>query len=164
MRYIGYALIPIVIGLMLSLAKKESESAVRNYEEGLFMVRLPKIYGWLGIISLLFFTSLLVLMILYPNDTAEAWVGAVFICFSLLSLSLVLSYAKWRILVYEDYILYITMFGRLYKYDYSRIKSAKLSQNFFTIKTENKTFFVDPHAIGLEILMNRFRKHQIPIR
>lgn len=164
MRYLSYATIPIVLGLVLFLAKKENDIAVRHYDKDLFIMRLPKIYGWIGAISSIFFISLFVLMILYPNDTAEIWVGAVFAGFLLLSLSLVISYAKWRILVYRDYILYITMFGRFYKYDYSQIKSAKLSQSFFRIKTADREFFVDPHAIGLEVLLDRFREHSITIK
>lgn len=164
MRYLSYVIIPIVLGLLFSLARKENDIALKDYNGDLFVMRLPKIYGCIGAISSIFFIGLFILMILYPNDTAEIWVGAVFIGFSILSLSLVISYTKWRILIYKDYILYITMFGRFYKYDYFQIKSAKLSQNFLKIKTADKVFFVDPHAIGLEVLLDRFRENSITIK
>jgi hypothetical protein len=161
MKYLSYILIAIVVRAIYSMAKKENKTALKENEEDFFRIRQPKIYIWVGAIGFLFFTCLLILMILYPNDTASIWIGMLFAGFSLMGLSLVVSGVKWQILIHKDHIVYTTMFGRVYKYGYSEIKSAKLTQNFFIIKTINKAFFVDPHAIGLEVILDRFNENNI---
>jgi len=123
MKYLSYILIPIGIAFVYSIADKENKVALNDRYEDVFIMRLPKIYGWTGVICSLFFIALFILMIIFPNDTANIWVGVIFIAFTVMGLILLNSCLKWRIFVYENHIVYITMFGHAYKYEYSEITS-----------------------------------------
>lgn len=147
-------MIHIVVRFIFMIAKKESKSISHN-DNNYIEMGLPKVYFWIGIIGFVFFIGVFVLMLIFPGDTAEVWVGAIFIGFAALSLSIIIAYFNWRINVCDDHIVYKTIFGNSCKYFYTEIKSAKLSQNSLKIKTVNKTFYVDPYAIGLDLIRTR---------
>lgn len=164
MQYLPFGIILLVISFILLIAKKENENTVKNYvNEEYFLVKLPKVYFWVGVVCSIFFTSLLILMILFPNDTAAIWVGLVFIGFTALGLFLTASQIKSQINLYKDYFIYTTVLGRKYNYKYTEIMKVKLTLNTLKIKTVNKTFYVDTHALGLEIVLKRFKENGIVI-
>jgi hypothetical protein len=163
MSYLAYILIPIEVGAMLSLAKKESDLAVQDNDSNVFMMRLPKVYLWVGAVCSLFFVALFILMLLFPNDTASVWVGVVFLFFFAMGLAIIIACVKWRMWLYHDHFIYRTMFGKIYEYAYSQIKSAKLTQNALTIKLPGKTFMIDPHAVGVREMLGRLHENHVEV-
>ncbi|MEQ8156630.1 MAG: DUF6560 family protein [Clostridiaceae bacterium] len=165
MKYLGYFIIPIVVQLIFIIAKKESRGISQNdnIDIDFTEMRLPRVYAWIGVIDFIFFIGIFILMLIFPDDTAEVWVGVVFIGFAALSLGIITACSKWRINIYNDHIVYKTICGHSYKYLYTEIKSAKLSQNSLKIKTVNKTFYVDPHAIGMDLILEKFVENNIAV-
>jgi len=163
MKYLSYLLISIVIAFVYSIADKENKVALAVRDEDIFIMRLPKINVWVGVICSVFFMVLFTLMIIFPNDTASIWVGIVFIGFAVMGLMLVIISLKWKIFVHKNHIVYITMFGRAYNYEYSEIKSAIITQNYLIIQTIYKTLKVDIHAIGIEVILMKFHENNIAV-
>ena len=62
-----------------------------------FTVRRPKLEIWVGVLGAAFWSAMLVLMTLYPNDTAAWWVYLEFIAFLLLGIGLAVNGARWKI-------------------------------------------------------------------
>ncbi|WP_066498265.1 DUF6560 family protein [Abyssisolibacter fermentans] len=164
MGSLSYVLIAIIISFVFLIAKKENEEVIQNITGDSFIIRLPKVYIWIGAICALFFTVFFVLMLIFPNDTAEIWVGVVFITFILLGLFLVYTSIKWQVHVYKNYIIYRTVFGREYEFKYTEIKHVKLTQNSLKIKTDKKTFSIDSQAIGKELILQRFNENNVIVK
>ncbi|MDF2613803.1 MAG: hypothetical protein K0S71_1589 [Clostridia bacterium] len=160
MQYLSFAIIPIVTSFIYLIVKKENEKAVKSYSNDQFVMRLPKTYKWIGAICALFFLSLFILMSIFPNDTAEIWVGVGFIAFMALGLSLIVAQVRGQLCIFSDFFIYKTVFGREYRYKFGEVKSVKLTQNTLTIKTHNKVFFVDAHALGVEVLLQKLDENQ----
>lgn len=164
MRYISYVITAIIIGVVYSIAKKENKKAIQNSSDDFMKMRLPKIYIGVGVICSLFFAALFVLMTLFPNDTAEIWVGIVFIGFMLLGLLIIFASIKWKVEIYKDYMIYFSILGRKYEFKYSEIKEVRLTQNSLKIKTDRKKFSIDAHAIGIDVILKRFNENNIIVK
>ena len=68
-RIISTVLIIITVNAVMMLVNNQ-QTDVKDGD----LIRLPKIYLWIGCICLFVFTSGIVLMTIFPNDTAEWWV------------------------------------------------------------------------------------------
>ncbi|MGE5551818.1 MAG: DUF6560 family protein [Bacteroidota bacterium] len=158
-----YILIPLAVGFVFFMVKKENERALNHRSGDDFVIRLPETYLWVGAICAAVFLGFLVLMILFPNDTVTVWVGIVFLGFILLGLSIAAAQVNWRIHVQKDRLSYTTVFGRRYDLGLAEIKKVRLTPNALTIKIDNKTFTVDPHALGLDVLLQRFKEIGITV-
>lgn len=163
MRCQTYILIAVIMLVINLLIKKENQRGAANAKYENFEICLPQTYKWIGLIAMTVFISIFIAMIVYPNDTAAIWIGLVFIGFALLGLSLVLASVNWRIFVSPDSFIYKTMFGRSYRYKYADVRWVRLSENLVIIKTTDKRFFVDPYAIGLDVILYNFDIHNIPM-
>jgi len=153
-----------VLGLVFYVvAKSNKKEAQENADKKHIVVHLPKIYFWVGLICALFFAAVFVLMLLFPNDTAEVWVGLIFWVFILLGLFLVLLSKVWKIHLYrgEDRFTYISTYGVRHTIAYADIVYCKIGQNVITLKIKKKRFFIDPHATNLSFFLEELRERQV---
>lgn len=162
MVYLLYVLIVIIVIFIYLINKKEKKKNVKNIEEDFSIVRYPRIYAWIGFSGTLFFLSLLILMFIYPNDTAEVWVGVIFLAFIILGLYMILSYINWKVEVYKNFAIYRTIFGQEYKFKYSEIKDVKLTKYYsMKIKTNRRTYTVDLTITGIEVILEKLIENDV---
>jgi len=119
-------------------------------------IRLPFFYLLLGCISLVFWIGVLVLMSVFQNGTAFWWVYLIFCIFVLISLSLVLAYLNWRVVLNKNDFIYRTFWRKTYQVAYTDVLDAKFTHNLITLRTKEKSFFIDPHAVGIHKLTQRY--------
>ena len=154
-------LIPILITFAFAffLYKNEKSNAkelVKNLCESCVVLRLPKMYFWLGATGCVFLTILFVLCS-SPKIELVIWSYVAFLFLGSIFMSLLLSERLWKVEVFKDenYFIYRTSFGRKYKVSYNECIAYKNATNMFVIKTQRKTFYVDIHSRNFGFLASR---------
>ena len=109
----------------------------KNISEDSFSVHKPRSLVLLciivGIIGAIFSCSITVLMIIFPNDTADMWVYLIFIAFILLSFFLVLIgflFKRWEIRIDGRQLRYTPFIGNTEQFtfeSFSRVQSISHS-------------------------------------
>lgn len=164
-RFLIPALIIFILGLLLlKNEKSNAKELVRNLSESCVVLRLPKMYFWLGVMGCAFLTMLFVLCSL-PKFELAIWSYVAFFFLGSIFISLLLSERLWKVEVFKDenYFIYRTSFGRKYKVSYNECIAYKNATNMFVIKTQRKTFYVDIHSRNFEFLASRV-EHAINTR
>lgn len=156
-------LIPILLGLLLSIIERgNSQEIIRNLTKEHIVIRLPKVYLWIGYLEISFFAAC-ILMTCFPNNTATAWVRIEFGFFALIGVVIVLKTQIWKIEIFrsKDYFLCRTLPYKTYKIPYSDCLSYKLGTNSLVLKTKKKTLRIDSHATNFEFLLTMLTQHKI---
>jgi hypothetical protein len=159
-----YIIIPGLVWLIFIIIKKEVKKSEKNMDEKYFLVRQSKVVLWIGIICALFFFSLIILMTIFPNDTAEWWIYPVFIVCSISGILMALYCIKWEIKIENDEIMYTPFFGKKKTFSIGSIKKIK-SKNGQQIKAydeKGKLFSVESNCRGYNVLISRLKNEQIP--
>jgi len=160
-RFLIPALIPIVLGVLMSyMVKSNDKELIKNLSKNHVILRLPKLYLWVGFIDVFVFTFCLFLMYLYPDNTAYPWVVYVLsVPLELIGIYLIVATLTWKVEVFrdKDYFIYRTVFGRKYKIKYDECVECKYKTNTFILKTQNKTFYIDQYARNFEYLTSRIK-------
>jgi hypothetical protein len=153
-----YAIIGIV---MYFLADKiyadNGNEIIKNLKEEHIIIRLPKVYKWIGLIGAMIVSigSVLANTFLNPISSPDFWVVTVLGLFTLIGLYLFWEQQIWRIDVYRhgDHFIFVTGFRIKHKIYYSDIIYYKLGNNYIHIKTKRKFFLIDNKAVCIEFLM-----------
>lgn len=163
-RIVVPALIPIIIGLLLSqIDKANSKEVEKNLTKEHIVIRLPKAYMWVGCLDISVFAAFICVMTFFPNDTAEVWVKVLFGAFILLGAVLVLATLIWRIDIFrsESYFIYRASPFKSNKIQYSDCVSYKFVPNTLVLKTKEKTLQIDSHSTNLEFMLAMLTQHEI---
>ena len=149
--------------LAIKVAKENDAELVKNRKEEHVTIHYPVVYRWVGIICTAFWLSFIILMTVFPNDTAEPWVYVGFGLFVLLGLYLILESYVWKISIdkKEDYFDFVSSFGRKYRVRYEDVVNYRIGNNFIRIKTKKKVFYIDTKAINLEYLPQMLKKNHV---
>jgi len=154
----------IILCLLATKIEKDSDTLlIRSLDEEEITIHYSVVYRWVGIVCVSIFVCFIILMTIFPNDTAETWTYLVFGIFVLLGLYLILESYLWKIKVYkkEDYYDFTSSFGRKYRVFYAEITHYKVGNNFIKIKTNKKVFYVDTKALNLEYLLQMLKKNKV---
>lgn len=164
-RILSTILIIVVIRIIIYMIQKNNEKeAEKNSGKEHITLRLPRVYLWAGVFGILVFSTLLILMVLFPNDTASLWVYVVFIFFILLGVFIVLGAQFWKIDVFtkEDYFLYRNWNCRTYKILYSDCISYKFGKsNTLILHTKKKKIYIDLFTTNLETILSMLTEHKV---
>lgn len=152
-KIISITAIVVIVNVLLMVANNQKAA----YEEG-SKIRLQKLNFFIGCICSLFFFGLIIFMSISSNETAELWVYFILAFFILMGLSLVAAYLNWFIVVNEKDFIYRTFWRKTYQINYSDISYIKISENIIIIHGDNKRFFIDPHAVGIETFIQKISK------
>lgn len=149
--------------LAIKVAKENDAELVKNRKEEHVTIHYPVVYRWVGIICTAFFSCFMILMTVFPNDTAEPWVYVGFGLFVLLGLYLILESYLWKIYIYKKdaYYDFVSSFGRKYRIRYEDVVNYRIGNNFIRIKTKKKVFYIDTKAINLEYLPQMLKKNHV---
>ena len=166
MEKITYIIIPLVVIIIFFIAKKSNRKAEKNMDENHFSVQQPKIFLWIGIICVAFFCALIVLMTLFPNDTAEWWVYVIFSFFVLLGLFLIIYCSTWKLQIENDQIVYCPFFGIKRNFLITSITNIKTynGQKIKAYIDDKKIFTIEYTAKGYGVLISRLKNEQMPFK
>lgn len=126
---------------LVHIVKHNSTETVKNLEKEHIVLRLPKLYIIIGILSFIVLSAFLIMMIFFPNGTEALWVEILFAVFFLIGIFLILEPLIWRIDVFrsEDYFIYRSVFGKTRKIRYDECLWYQEKTNTVILKTEKKT-------------------------
>lgn len=157
-------LISLAVGLLYSkMYERNCKSVIENLNNEHIVIKLPKIMFLVGCICSAVFSTAIVLMTLFPNDTAAWWVYVIFISFVLLGIYLMTIGMVWKMEVFrnEDYFIYRSVFFKTYKINYADCISYKRTNNTVELITTNRTFHIDTIATNYEFFMAMLEKHKV---
>ena len=157
-------LISLTVGLLYSkIYERKCKSVIENLNNDHIVVRLPKALFWIGCLGTMVFATAIVLMTLFPNDTASLWVYILFSAFILLGIYLMAIGIIWKVEIFkqEDYFIYRSIFFRTYKIRYADCISYKCTNNTVELITKNRTLHIDTIATNFEFFMAMLKKNKI---
>lgn len=170
MRYIGYAIVPLVVGLLTPLVffwirkqnlKKESKM---NYND--FIISSSIALCSILIITEIVFATLIILLNIFEmlNVLQNA------ICISFLLFLVLGTYAliREKIVIKQNKIEHTPVFGKKRIYLFSDIKSVievSTSRGLvsYQIYSDKKMFIISNLSIGTKLFINRIKAIRIPI-
>lgn len=151
----------IVHWVVSSFGNKLNKQSLAGNQEPVTQIRLPALYLWMGIIDVVLFAALAILSITFEDGTQGLYTLSVFSLFALLGLSIILLSANWRIELNEVTFTYRTIFGRQYEFLYSDVIRVEKTESIILACTERKILRIDPHAIGVERLLQRLPSPEV---
>jgi len=153
----------IYISYHISQSNIKAELSEANDKQ--IFVRLPKVYFGVGLVCAVFFASPFVLTPLFPDVFVGGtlWVWILFSFFVLLGVFLMIETKIWRIEIQKDkdYFIYRTWLGKTYTIKYEECENYKKTSNDLILKTKNKTFYIDQHAVNFDVFMSMLLKVKV---
>jgi len=134
------------------------------------IIKFPRFVLWLGVISSLFWSALIILMTLFPNDTADYWVYLVFTLFLLLGVWFIWISVAWRVQIEGENIQSRNYFFRTQRFtikSIARVKTKKSkNQNQFDevtlySKDGEELLYLSPFYSGFREFMERLKQEKI---
>jgi hypothetical protein len=158
-----FVVILSLVILVFVIVKNEVKKSEKTMDKSNFAVRQSKIFLWIGIICTVFFFALLMLMTMFPNDTAEWPVYLIFSLFAFLGLCLTFYCFKWKLEVEGNQIIFSPVTGGKTSFGIDHITKVKFSNGQkITAYNENKKLFsVESNCRGFNVLVSRLRNEQI---
>jgi hypothetical protein len=160
---IAFALIGLVIGRVQGrIIDDQFNGLIANQKSEHIIVRLPKLYKWVGVAEVGLFAGFIAVGVYSGNDTFVSWVAALFCVAILMGAAIIWVQHIWRVDIYrsEDYFLYVTSFGIKHKIKFSEIDYYIDGVNYVKLKLPRKTYWIDNKAqnVGFLTLMLHERK------
>ena|GEM_PF-5640434 len=129
-----------------------------------FLIKAPKMVFYIGLANILFSGAVLILMTVFPNDTATWWVYVLCTTFLLLGAWLCYFAVRWRITVDHDNIQITTLVGKEKTYSRHEITGAVLkNQALIVYKGTKKLFDLAPYFDGFVPFVDYLQSVDIPI-
>jgi hypothetical protein len=151
-----YAIIGVVMYFIANrIYTDNGNEIIKNLKEEHIIIRLPKVYCWVGIGVATIFSIGPVIGNMFLNAYGDLWTIPAFCVSTLFGLYLTWAQIFWRIDVYRhgDHFILVTGFRIKHKIYYSDIIYYKLGVNYIHLKTKRKFFLIDNKAVCIEYLM-----------
>ncbi len=149
MKYFSSAIILVLIAWFFPVIIRSSRKAEESMADDSFIVRQPKPFFWIGMISFLFAAALTVLFTIFKNDTVDVWVYIIFILFSLLGALFAYYCSRWRICVSDDKLIFSSVFVKEREIDLLSITKVVEKVQKMTIYVDSKKCItVENSAVG----------------
>lgn len=160
-RIIIPALIPIILGILLSnIDKSNSKEIIKNLTKEHIVIRLPKAYIWVGCVEMSFTATCFAMMhFLQPDLFFELlWITMFALGFIIVEVSFV-----WKIEIFrsENYFLCRTLHFKTHKTLYSDCVNYRFGANTLVLRTKERTFHIDTHATNFEFLLAMLTQYEI---
>jgi hypothetical protein len=148
----------IVMSGLTYLSIKEGKS---SYTKGL--IKLPKLYFFASAICSICFLGFITAYYLWAESDSDRIEGLCFFTFMfLLTITVIVAYYNWQIVIVENKFTYRTFFRRSFTYELKQAWIKYESSNLVIVKAGSKTFFIDPHADGVDRFLNMIYRNKRP--
>lgn len=164
LRIISFALIPIILyWIILSAMKEGKKEEERGRRSTRIIVRLPKALWLIAIIGILFYTCLMVNMIVSRNETEPLYVY-IFFSFAILFSAYILYISLiWRIEVpkNEDYFVLRDCWGKRYIIQYSDCVSYQYRRQEIVVRNRIKNFTMNGFLVNYAVFIAMLNQHHV---
>ena len=139
-----------------------------DMDENHFVIRQPRVFLWIGVICVLFFCALIVLMVVFSNETTVWWVYLGFSFFVALGLFLMIYCITWELRIDDNQIEYCSFVGMKKVFTFQNVTRVELKsmqngmQQIKAYDGKEKLFATDSNCRGYNVLISRLKKEQIP--
>lgn len=169
MRIIIGMLSPALIYIFLSfyvswIQESNFKELIKNQGKTHIIVRMPKAYLLVGVLTILVFGFFLVMVCIeYQNDKSLLWVIVEFCLFILMGVVIVFGVFIWKIEIFknEDFFLLRTFTLITHKIQYCECKSFREGRNTLVLKTQKRTFRIDRDTTNFEFFVEMLNKHKV---
>ena len=162
-------LVPVLSSLVIGLLSvhvftHNAEESKKNLSQDYVVVHLPKAYLWVGVISMLMCSALIIVAIVCQHNVFAEIVFALGFVLSAVVVELCL---VWRIHVFKNENCFIikTEFLNTYKLKYDECLSYKYKNNVIVLKASvngrKKTFLMDPFSTNMEVFLSMLKKYKV---
>ena len=162
-QMLDFILTGIIVMAIFYMVKRASEKeSVKQQNKDEFIVRLPKLYTWIGAICATLFFAIFIMMIIYPDETSNFWIGAGFLSFVLAGGFFTNASLAWRIRVNinHDYFLYRTIFWRSIQIRYAEIEKVRTSRSVMILTYQHKKLMIDRTAYHTDLFYSIVKQHR----
>ena len=163
MYFVFIFLAGLAVCLLFYLIKKSGDREVAPLlTKGYIVVRHQKIYFWIGVSSMAFWSFLLYHSIFVQNGSEEWWVFLCIVSADLLSILYTINAIMWRIYVFKNknFFIYRSWF-KTYKIKYSNCLWYKAKGSFVVIKTGYHTILFEKTILSSGHLLAMLRRYRI---
>lgn len=174
-RILGFISIPIILRGIVSLIMREKEREMTyNLRKERIVIRPPKVMGWIAVMEMLFCTTVLLIILLYPNGiefpvvfhgTESPVVFLGFFLFDLLGAYLLWITLVWQVEVFknEDFFILRDYWGRKHKIHYADCTSYQYRYRHQEIIVRNriKNFTISYLLVNCGILIAALQQHNV---
>lgn len=149
------ALTTITIAVIINIIFASISNAKEKTNDNI--VRLPKVYGIVGIICFLGFAALVIISLNRSQDSSPS-AKTVFLIFTsvfmLMCIAMSISCLNWRIKFGDETFEYRTMFRHTLRFKYSDITKVRRTKvQTILIKAKKRWLTIDPYAVGKDEFM-----------
>ena len=150
---------------ILDLSKEEK---VHKEDRSHWVLRQPKYYSVVGVVSLLFFGGFIALAAIMSTEYNDSpwWVYLVIGLFSLLGVYLILYGRNWKVEVIGDEIRYRSMFGVTKVFTISEVKEVKnkmFSQQAVLYSNKGKLLAIGWNCKGYRSFLNLLKEEGVVV-
>jgi hypothetical protein len=149
--------------LIKNYVKERLKNSLSDDFEVKVVLRLPQFYKSIGYVGMAVFGFSLISMIVYPNESVDAFSITVISLFFLWGCGLVMAVTFFQLDLYrhENYFDYRTTFGFKHRVYYSDIKYYRVFRHELLIRTNYRFFMVDMMCMYHEYLIDMMRQHHV---
>lgn len=161
---VAIAIIGVVVGRIQGrIFDDQFKSLIDNHKNEHIVIRLPRVYKWIGIIGSIGTVGLFLVSGYFDDSPTELWVVIGFGVFVSLGVYLVIAQSIWRIDIQrnEEFFIYITSFSTKHKIFYRDISFFVDGVNYVKLKMPHKTYWIDNKAINIDFLTLMFHEHKV---
>jgi len=163
LNVLPFFVIPIIIGVAFYSIKNVNAKKRSIVANDNFTVYLPEFVMWGGVAGLVLFGAIIVLMTMFPNDTAVWWVYTIFFSFMVLGIFYATYAAKCEVKVVNDTIYVTSYFGKKKVANFSEIKMVRKGAQAITAYTSKiKLFTIYNYYIGSDMMRTTLNERGIP--
>jgi len=161
-------LIPLAISLVFAAMNRELLKAEKYMDERHFVVRPPRTMIWIGFVCALFFGALIVLMTIFPNDTADWWVYLIFSLIVLGGSAMILYSIFWKLEIIEDKLRYVPLLRRAKAFRFDMIKKVRMkhqntpNESIRLYSEIEKLVTIEVNYRGYKVLVKRLQQAGVP--
>lgn len=142
-------IIASVIFIKSVVNRRKRDSSLLEETQDLYVIKLSKLYFFVGLFSFIFYFIILVKLI-NSNEVTQWWSYTIILSLFVASLCIITATLNWCIILENDFFVYRTFFSNTYSYKYDDVKGCVIRQNIIILNTKNKRFYIDPNSIGIE--------------
>ena len=168
MQFLTRITIVVLICAILNLLdfyieKSNSKKLIDNLTNNHIIIRLPKVYFWIGYIEIGVLSVIIIVSYYISPETVNKGVILLFSLFLMLGIWIVLVTHLWKIEVFrdnDDYFL-CRKFFKTKKINYSECIWYKTTANSVVLQTDKRKIYIDNYATNLEFLLAMLTKHKV---
>jgi len=163
----------VVVTILFAIISKKVAKTEKNMDKNDFVISQSKMIMWVGIVCFLFFSTLIVFMSIYSNDTAVLWVYLTFILFALGGAAMALFCIGWKVKIIGNKIQYKSFFKHKKTFTFDDIRYIKIKHSAFPYQTTitttiilyskgmKKLLTVESNCVGYNIFVERLKQKGI---